>query len=59
MGSSRPEFDSRFHHGSSSCRVIRAWNRRGNEDFRGNENRKSREKIFSVGKKSTSIFFFQ
>ena len=31
--------------------------RRGNKDSRGNENRKSRGKKFSVGKKSTSILF--
>ena len=31
--------------------------RRGNEDSRGNENRKSWKKIFSVGKKSISILF--
>ena len=32
--------------------------RRGNEDSRENENRKSRENIFSVDKKSRSIPFF-
>ena len=31
--------------------------RRGNEESRGNENRKWRNKIFSVGKKSTSTLF--
>ena len=31
---------------------------RGNEDSRGNENRKSWKRIFSVGKKSISILFF-
>ena len=31
--------------------------RRGNEDSRGNENRKSRNKISSMRKKSTSILF--
>ena len=32
--------------------------RRGNEDSRGNENRKSWKNIFSVGKKAISILFF-
>ena len=40
------------------CTVLRVWNYRGNEDSCGNENRKSRHKIFSVGKKSTSILIF-
>ena len=30
----------------------------GNEDSHGSENQKSRNKIFSMGKKSTSILFF-